>query len=263
MPIIKEERLHKFPNQFAKVKDEVAEAVHYDWKRDKVDDAKKRAITTSANYDEFKNRVAGCTLKPIHKDEFNAPPKFSFNRQADEARKSSEPVGAEGALLARGDGPLPKNSREFDRDFRRRHSAAEKVDFLETLPEKSFVAVFGREVDAEMLGGILRALDEHEAADDGRPGVGRRFLQKLCGPRIVDAARRAVPFLAEGELETVGKLLARTPPQEAAEDECIREVFGLPAEIPDPAPSVPASGGMEPASAAVTPGPLQDVQGMD
>ncbi|CAK9070283.1 unnamed protein product [Durusdinium trenchii] len=39
--------------------------------QDTIDDAKKRAITTTASYDEFKSRVAGCMLKPIHKNEFN------------------------------------------------------------------------------------------------------------------------------------------------------------------------------------------------
>ena len=29
----------------------------------------------------FRSRVAGCHLKPIHKNEFNAPPKFAFNRR--------------------------------------------------------------------------------------------------------------------------------------------------------------------------------------
>ena len=75
MVIITEEKLSKFPTKFDDVKKEVASAAKDDWKRGVVDDAKKRAIYSSGSYDEFKNLVAGCTLKPIGRNEFNAPAK--------------------------------------------------------------------------------------------------------------------------------------------------------------------------------------------
>ena len=68
------------------------------WLQDTIDDAKKRAITTTASYDEFRSRVAGCMLKPIHKSEFNAPPKFSFNRPLGPLKAFQRPF--KGALKA-------------------------------------------------------------------------------------------------------------------------------------------------------------------
>ncbi|CAK0895101.1 unnamed protein product, partial [Prorocentrum cordatum] len=121
-------------------KTRASDASEDDWKRDKVDDAKKRAITTSTCYDDFKSRVAGCTLKPIHRNEFNAPPKFAFNRQVQDdgpaalvaslsgAAASSQvrPQGAGAGVAARlattateqGGVEKLKNARELEREHR-------------------------------------------------------------------------------------------------------------------------------------------------
>lgn len=63
MPIIKEERLTRNLDtaSFDSVKKQVVGGIYEDWKRDTVDNAKKRAIYNSRNYDDFKSLVAGCT----------------------------------------------------------------------------------------------------------------------------------------------------------------------------------------------------------
>ena len=63
MVIIKEERLTRGldARRFNSVRSEVVAGEYEDWKRDKVDDAKKRAIYTAPSYDQFEALVKGCT----------------------------------------------------------------------------------------------------------------------------------------------------------------------------------------------------------
>eukprot|EP00392_Amoebophrya_sp_AT5.2_P012516 g12619.t1 len=76
MPLLKQEKLTAFnPQNFHQYKEEVTAGVYEDWKRDTVDNAKKRAVTQAPTYHAFEQLVAGCTLKPINKKDFDAPPK--------------------------------------------------------------------------------------------------------------------------------------------------------------------------------------------
>ena len=62
MVIIKEEKMSRFePTNFTTMTSEVVRAEYDDWKRDKVDDAKKRAIYSAPSYDAFKDIVKGCS----------------------------------------------------------------------------------------------------------------------------------------------------------------------------------------------------------
>jgi hypothetical protein len=45
---------------FPQCKQEVVSGAYDDWKRDTVDEAKKRAIYSAPSYDHFKSLVAGC-----------------------------------------------------------------------------------------------------------------------------------------------------------------------------------------------------------
>lgn len=204
--------------KFDSVKGEVVDAMQFDWKRDKIDDAKKRAIYDCKNYDDFKERVAGCTLKPIHRDEFNAIPKFNFNRTGglacglDEyARKPEEAsgYGSAGCLApTRGVGTLPKNLRQFEREIRRRPSAEERVELLEALDSTTLTAVFGRECDAELLRQCLVALDEAGVSGVKPPRAARRFISLLvahCSATIVSSCA----FFGNDERELIARLLAR------------------------------------------------------
>lgn len=98
MVIIKEEKLSRFnPSNFSSMEAEVQKSEYSDWKRDVVDDAKKRAIYTAPSYDQFEQLVKGCTLKPIHRNEWYTGPKNQqVNRHSGGVSSS-----AGGALLDR------------------------------------------------------------------------------------------------------------------------------------------------------------------
>eukprot|EP00442_Polarella_glacialis_P022012 CAMPEP_0115151778 /NCGR_PEP_ID=MMETSP0227-20121206/65787_1 /TAXON_ID=89957 /ORGANISM="Polarella glacialis, Strain CCMP 1383" /LENGTH=249 /DNA_ID=CAMNT_0002562299 /DNA_START=84 /DNA_END=830 /DNA_ORIENTATION=+ len=198
MPVIKEDPLQKYDASlfsFDRMKGEVTVAMKEDWKRDKIDDAKKRAIYDCRDYNEFKQRVAGCTLKPIAKNEFNAPPKFAFNRTVEGSTAVSgglvasppsiSPLDRQGRGSNAGQGP--KNSREVDRELRRRGSAEEKaalvVDYLSTGDD--VYRVFGRELDAEVFRQLLEALEQAGTAAAVPPGTAQSAEERGLVARLL------------------------------------------------------------------------------
>jgi hypothetical protein len=242
MPIIKEDPMRSYDAgtfAFKSVKGEVKDAMHFDWKRDKVDDAKKRAIYQAPTYDDFKQRVAGCTLKPIHKDEFNKPPKFVFNKNSGAAEGMAPPVtgeivGAVGggyvtAASASKGGPqlrssqrLPKTGHEFEREFRRCADSAEMVALLQRLDHDACARLFSRAIDAEVLRKALLALDEVS-----EPGAARAFLTALA-VRCPISAAHAATFFDATERELVARLLARDRAEDPADDVAICASLSVP-----------------------------------
>lgn len=229
---------------FKAMKSEVSEAMQHDWKRDKVDDAKKRAIYQSKNYDDFKQRVAGCTLKPIHKDEFNAPPKFNFNRQAPGRTAPEAPLlpgagagagrtaasgpGASAAAAGRssGSGPkVPRSGTEFEREFRRL-AVSEQAALLELLDGPTCAKLFGRELDAELLRQVLLSLEAQQQGGSSTASS-RRFLSQLAAD-CPASTTRAASFFGSEERDIVARLLAREADADGREDVRICAVFGLP-----------------------------------
>mmetsp|Transcript_2130 Transcript_2130/g.5250 ORF Transcript_2130/g.5250 Transcript_2130/m.5250 type:complete len:304 (+) Transcript_2130:101-1012(+) len=248
MPIIKEDKFNKYcPDSFNfdTMKGEVNEAMQFDWKRDKVDDAKKRAIYQATNYDDFKQRVAGCTLKPIHKDEFNAPPKYLFNRHAEEgsarrpltltpAANSGAPSTHEvprvgGGATSSAETRVPRTGHEFERELRRKSGPTEKVRLLERLSSDDYARVFGKELDAEVLRQLLVALDEVR-----NPGAARNFLTELAN-RCPSSATVASSFFGHEERALVATLLACDVAAGSAvgsgDDVRICAVFGVPPAV--------------------------------
>lgn len=237
MPIIKEDPLHKYPLCFKEVKGEVSEAMRDDWKRDKVDDAKKRAIYDARSYDDFKARVAGCTLKPIHKDEFNSPPKFVYNKQAektDTVKRSEEAAAIDAAALAAAKRcsankpSVPRNSRQFERELRRRTGAVDKVALLELLDGDAYANLFGKELDAEVLRMLLIALEEADLALVR--GVTRQFLGLLAS-RCPSSTSTAASFLDAEDRARVTHLLLREPVEDLSQDVRICASFGVPPPV--------------------------------
>jgi len=261
MPIIKEDPLKKYDADafsFKSMKGEVSEAMQFDWKRDKVDDAKKRAIHDSRSYDEFKDRVATCTLKPIHRNEFNAPAKYTFNNrnalqqgqpvgaqsiaekpsvapmstsqdggaQASAGRTSGRATGSQGAVLPE---KVPRNGHEFERELRRRTTSEDKVRLIELVLEKSgsVSRLFSRELDGEMLRQVLIAFDDVLDRGAIAPGLARRFFVALsvdC-PETITAA---CSFFDAEERKTLARILARDPATEHGEDVRVCAAFGIP-----------------------------------
>eukprot|EP00439_Symbiodinium_sp_Y106_P085523 s633_g28.t2 len=181
-----EDRLQQYDAnafRFDKMKEEVADAVKEDWKRDTVDDAKKRAITTTSSYDEFRSRVAGCHLKPIHKNEFNAPAKFAFNRQVERSKEIPGSSALSTTVLekaARSGGQTELRSiRDLDKELRRRRTAEDKAELVIHLSAEAVQRVFGREMDAEVFQQMLEALEQADRTTVP-PGTARRFLGDLA-----------------------------------------------------------------------------------
>lgn len=290
MPIIKEDPLRRYdPDAFSfkSMKGEVSEAMHFDWKRDKIDDCKKRAIYDAKCYDEFKDRVAGCTLKPIHRNEFNAPPKFTFNNSVagygtdkpavlpfnassqDAASKatardtSGRGGGGEAAVFAE---KVPRNSHEFDRELRRRATSEDKVRLLELVLENGLVAkLFSRELDGEMLRQVLTALEDVLDRGTASSGIARRFFVTLtveCPVSITSVCT----FLDSEERNTIARLLARDPGTDPGDDVRVCAAFGVQpssvaaaaAALPPPAAPLPSSA---PLSSSVSEN--ADIAGMD
>jgi len=251
MPIIKEERLGKYDAtefKFDRVKSEVEDGMQFDYRRDQIDQAKKKAITSAPTYDEFKARVAGCHLKPIHKNEFNAAPKFQYNRQID-SQKSKEAVAPAvtasvlNKVKAATSGVVIRNSRELDRELRRRGSAQEKAAILsEHLNSGDAVQrIFGRELDAEVFRKLLEALDE--AGKEAVPlGTARQFLTDVA-VRCPSSAAQVAAFFTSEEHRLVARLLARDG-ADAADSDIIRVCANLgvtPGSVAEAAASLPKS----------------------
>lgn len=245
---------------FQSVKGEVSEAMQFDWKRDKVDDAKKRAIYQATSYDDFTARVKGCTLKPTHKNEFNAPPKFAFNRLggpgagapggaplarllgAAPGTPGSTATAAAGASAAAaaararlGAGVLPRNGRELDRELRRRTTPEDKARLLADLDGDLCAQIFSKELDAELLRHIFLILEESAA-----PGAARRLLKDLAF-RCPTQTAMAATFLTPQERGVAARILARDSTADAEEDVRICAALGIPPASVEAARSLSAA----------------------
>lgn len=169
MVIIQEEKLSKFPTKFEDVKKEVAHAAQDDWKRGVVDEAKKRAIYSSGSYDEFKNLVAGCTLKPIGRNEFNAPAKrdlqnrvqardeYTSRSQNQASMVNPSPVNLGGSSKD-SIADRVKGLADFEKQFRIANGALGQWQFLAQLDPAKFDAILRPEVDGELLSQIFACM---------------------------------------------------------------------------------------------------------
>jgi len=268
MPIVTEDPLRKYDSDdfsFKKMKGEVSEAMTFDWKRDKVDDAKKRAIGTSATYQVFKDRVAGCTLKPIHRNEFNSAPKYNFNtKYPDEAGygtakpdvhrisassqdTATKAMKQEASIFTQ---KVPRNGHEFERELRRRLTFEDKMLLLDLVLEQGLVAkLFSQELDGETLRSLLTAFEESPPS-----GIARRFFGTLvveCPVSITTACS----FLDKEERITIARLLAREPGADRGEDVRVCAAFGIPMFIMDAASAdaAKARSAEEPEAASTVP----------
>eukprot|EP00434_Breviolum_minutum_P006544 symbB.v1.2.005777.t1/scaffold289.1/size287290/22 len=211
MPIIKEERLRTYDPQgfkFDRMKEEVADAMKEDWKRDTIDDAKKRAITTTASYDEFRSRVAGCMLKPIHKNEFNAPAKFSFNSNTPYPAATVPTVSGEKTNRSNSKGDI-RSIRELDKELRRRRTAEAWRDGA--MNAEAVQRIFGREMDAEVFQKLLEALEQASKATVPE-GTAKEFLTNMA-TLCPSSTSQATAFYSAEERKLLTRLLARDKAQ--------------------------------------------------
>ncbi|CAD7951063.1 unnamed protein product [Amoebophrya sp. A120] len=176
MPILKQEKLTFRPDQgvfdpsnFDQFKNEVTAGVYEDWKRDTVDEAKKRAVYQAPTYHQFEQLVAGCTLKPINKRDFQAPPKCldhnKYGRQGgDPALKqtssSSSASGADGNKQAGTSSKAKKLTRlsEFVTAWHRAKGTEAKVRLLATTIKVSESRKIFHKLEPDLLEDILQIL---------------------------------------------------------------------------------------------------------
>lgn len=234
MPIIKEDVMHKYDAasfDFNNVKANVSDSMQEEWKYKMVDNAKKRAIHDCKNYDDFKQRVATCTLKPIHKHEFNEPPKFRYNNNstklglasiACDAKPSFQQLEVFSTCLNGEARVAPRNLREFERELRRAVASAEKVALVSCLDERQCKQLFKHEIDPEALRDLLNAFKE--SGDSGA----RSFLALLSSSCPCSTSTSA-SFLSRAERNVVLELLALQPAE--VEDHQICSVFGVDPEV--------------------------------
>jgi hypothetical protein len=153
MVIIKEEKLNKVPTSFNTVKAEVSAAEYDDYHKHLIDETKKKAIYTARTYDDFKDAVKGCTLKPISSREFNAPPKMRYNWHAgNSSSQKKEATVKRGTLDSKS--VAVSSGAAFERGFRRAKEA-ERLAFLQSVPLEKYPDLFKVELDADLFSAIL------------------------------------------------------------------------------------------------------------
>jgi len=209
MVIITEEKLTR-KNDFSSIKEELGDAMKYDHSRKQIDDAKKRAVYQTGTYDQFKQLVAGCHLKPLAKGEFSegqmAPPTKHFvNKTCDlpdssKNMKKLEPV-ANLNEMKKSDGI--KNIAEFSKMFRRAQGAKGQWELLLSISVDRFETLFRPEVDGEMMSELLLAL--HAGAENDADPMD--VLSRLHTIVHLDASEFALNFIVDEDRRTVKEIL--------------------------------------------------------
>jgi hypothetical protein len=175
MVIIKEEKLNKLPTSFGTVKAELAAAEYHDYHRHLVDETKKKAIYTARTYDDFKDAVKGCTLKPITSREFNAPPKMRYNWHSGNSGSQKKEASVRGSLDSKV--VTVSSGAAFERGFRRAKQD-EKLSFLQSVPLEKYPELFKVELDADFFSAALEVVAS-DVADEEPTQWAREWLMAV------------------------------------------------------------------------------------
>jgi len=218
MVIIQEEKLGIFPSKFDSIKKEVVDSAKDDWKRKEVDDAKKRAIYNSRNYDDFKQLVAGCTLKPIGKNEFNAPAKRKLmNRHVaqgsnlvnrSQASSDNPAPPRSGGAIGESISDKIKTLPDFEKHFRRSNGALGQWKFMAQLDPARFEKIFRPEIDGQLLSEMFVCL--HAGIEEEEQGLEtdpQAVLERLHGLVTLPSAEFALNFMMEADRKTCRQIL--------------------------------------------------------
>ena len=112
----------------ASMSNELSAAIEYDKTYRNVDETKKKAITTSATYEDFKNRVACAQdgLQPVTSKDLQNIAKSERRRNravssggAGSRRRSRKKGGSAGGFEVKVPTTPPKNGSEFERNWKR------------------------------------------------------------------------------------------------------------------------------------------------
>merc|ERR1739848_652574 len=182
---------------------EVSAAEKDDYHKHLVDETKKKAIYTARTYDDFKDAVKGCTLKPISAREFNAPPKMRYNWHSGNSgpKGKGKDTSVRGSLDSKvvtvSSGPA------FERAFRRAKDD-EKLAFLQSVSLEKYPDLFKVELEPDLFSTIL----EVAARDvvDGEPTEWARDW--LMAVEEIPSASLLAAFLTKEDKERVEALSA-------------------------------------------------------
>ena len=159
-----------------KLQAELSTAVEVEAARIRVDDMKKKAITTCANYEEFRHKVACAHLKKLDRKDMeslgrNEPHQrsFSANSAAGHGRIESRRIFKDKTkcdeLKFSTAAPTvrPKTTADFEREWRRRcPTAQDKWRYLCLVGGAALPGIFRVEMSEDIVGDILVALEAVE-----------------------------------------------------------------------------------------------------
>ncbi|GMH37271.1 hypothetical protein BSKO_05144 [Bryopsis sp. KO-2023] len=203
-------------NRPAKSSKELKTAIHDDFKRQVVDDAKKRAVSQHVDYDTFKNMVSVAHLRPIQApNELKRDDGENWAFDCDGKRQTSKINSIGETSVAGISAPFsrPASQIQFVKIWRQRcRSPSERLAYLKACGVECLRHVFRVELGGDVLGGILEALDfgrksgeiECEFAFDVMKllsGLKRFSLNVSCLGKSAKAASTALLVWAENELE--------------------------------------------------------------
>ena len=190
MTIIKEERLKWRTKQgFAGVKEDILVSHKEDQHLKRVDDAKKSAIHQSRDYEEFKDLVSTCHLKPIQKNEFNAPAKRISPNSLFNGR-TSEPSAQHATVKLSEYYQAAIDKQEFYRNLSRLQGE-DKWEFVMMHDTHTLESWFHSGMDEGVFGDLVNTID---ASDTTASTVIRSFSKFAWFSRAAEfltAAERA------------------------------------------------------------------------
>ncbi|CCI40755.1 unnamed protein product [Albugo candida] len=140
---------------------ELAEAIEFDRVYKRTDEVKKRAIHTSANYDEFKNRVACANMKPITSKELKEVFKSRSLSTNLSYRKLAQPTNKETPreIPVKSDLRPPKTSAEFTATWKRYViSLDQKWRYLQLTKASGIARLFRADIDADLMVSIVQVM---------------------------------------------------------------------------------------------------------
>uniref|UniRef100_A0A7R9V6A5 Uncharacterized protein n=1 Tax=Chlamydomonas euryale TaxID=1486919 RepID=A0A7R9V6A5_9CHLO len=184
---------------------ELASAIYDDWKRQVVDEAKKRAVGQNVDYETFKNMVSVAHLRPIGaaktvKHEAMLP---SWRYNDDGTAPSSEQqaiAAAAMALRSKEPSEPPSTSGDFYREWRRNCPSLDaKYRYLRLVGPNGLQQLFKVEISVDALKDVLTALEacwlvHAGAAEDGAEGSGAALSEAVFVVSVLAALSQAGRF---------------------------------------------------------------------
>ena len=162
MAIIKEERLTWDKGgknrEFVAVRSDILSSHDEDKHLKRVDDAKKSAIVKSRDYDEFKDLVSTCHLKPIQKNEFNAPAKLISRNSLFNGRTANEGTGVVIKAIERCKEECAVSSQDFCAKFLR---TSDKWSYLCLHSDSQLCDLFSKAMDETLFAECVACVDEN------------------------------------------------------------------------------------------------------